>query len=45
MTVWDVVEIIGLGVLVYAAFAFFGVGWGLLALGLVLLLVANGRGR
>ena len=43
--VWDVVEIAGLGVLVFAAFTFFGRGWGLLALGFVLVAIANIRGR
>lgn len=43
--IWDLVEIAGLGVLVFAAFSFFGRGWGLLALGLVLVVVANSRGR
>ncbi len=42
---WDLVEIVGLGVLVFSAFIFFGGGWGLLALGVVLVLIANGRGR
>ena len=43
--VWDLVEVIGLGVLVVAVFRLFGEGWGLIAVGAVLVVVANIRGR
>ena len=42
---WDLIEIVGLVVLVFATFCYFGAGWGLLCLGFVLIAVANVRGR
>lgn len=42
---WDAIELVGLALLVYGVYRIVGFEWALLAAGVVLILIANVRGR